>query len=60
MGNTTVFCCPTCKKPVDRTSEDFPFCSERCRTTDLGRWAGGDYRIAGEPAHLDNDPDSEF
>jgi len=26
-----------------------PFCSERCRMADLGRWLGGDYRIAGDP-----------
>jgi hypothetical protein len=23
----------------------FPFCSPRCRTVDLGRWLGGEYRI---------------
>jgi len=40
--------------------ETFPFCSDRCRITDLGHWAGGDYRIAGESAHFVNDPDSEF
>ncbi len=42
--------CPTCKKAVEREEKSFPFCSERCRTIDLGRWATGDYRIAGEPA----------
>ena len=26
----------------------FPFCSPRCRTIDLGRWLGGQYRIAPE------------
>jgi len=49
------FRCPTCKKPVARGAEQFPFCSERCRTTDLGRWAAGDYRIAGEPALIPDD-----
>ncbi len=24
-----------------------PFCSERCRWADLGRWLQGDYRVAG-------------
>ena len=24
----------------------FPFCSERCRLVDLGRWIDGDYAIA--------------
>jgi endogenous inhibitor of DNA gyrase (YacG/DUF329 family) len=27
-----------------------PFCSERCKLADLGRWLGGDYRIPDEPA----------
>ena len=27
-----------------------PFCSERCKMADLGRWLSGDYRIAGAPA----------
>jgi uncharacterized protein len=38
--------CPTCKKPVDLTNEDFPFCSDRCRLIDLGKWASGDYRVS--------------
>jgi endogenous inhibitor of DNA gyrase (YacG/DUF329 family) len=38
--------CPICKKPVDTTAEDFPFCSDRCRIIDLGKWASGDYKIA--------------
>ena len=37
--------CPTCKKPVDLTSENVPFCSDRCRLIDLGKWASGEYRI---------------
>lgn len=38
--------CPICKKSVKRTLPDFPFCSERCRTIDLGKWASGDYVIS--------------
>ena len=26
-----------------------PFCSERCRLADLGRWLGGEFRIPGTP-----------
>jgi uncharacterized protein len=37
--------CPICKKPVETGAEDFPFCSERCRSIDLGKWASGDYVI---------------
>jgi uncharacterized protein len=38
--------CPICKKPVKRADADFPFCSERCRTIDLGKWASGGYVIS--------------
>jgi endogenous inhibitor of DNA gyrase (YacG/DUF329 family) len=27
-----------------------PFCSERCKLADLGRWLSGDYRVPDEPA----------
>jgi uncharacterized protein len=37
--------CPICKKPVKKNDPDFPFCSERCRTIDLGKWASGDYVV---------------
>ena len=26
--------------------EDFPFCSDRCRKIDLGKWAMGVYKIS--------------
>jgi endogenous inhibitor of DNA gyrase (YacG/DUF329 family) len=38
--------CPICKKAVDSTDPHFPFCSEHCRTIDLGKWASGDYVIS--------------
>jgi endogenous inhibitor of DNA gyrase (YacG/DUF329 family) len=38
--------CPICKKAVKSTDPDFPFCSQRCRTIDLGKWASGDYVIS--------------
>jgi endogenous inhibitor of DNA gyrase (YacG/DUF329 family) len=38
--------CPICKKAVKSSAADFPFCSERCRTVDLGKWASGDYVIS--------------
>ena len=43
--------CPTCKKPVpdpppDQPPPDFvPFCSDRCKLIDLGRWLDGKYQI---------------
>ena len=38
--------CPTCRKLVLREEPDFPFCSERCRMIDLGKWASGAYVIS--------------
>jgi len=38
--------CPICKKPVKSADADFPFCSERCRLIDLGKWASGAYVIS--------------
>ncbi|HEY6937924.1 MAG TPA: DNA gyrase inhibitor YacG [Terriglobales bacterium] len=38
--------CPTCKKLVLRTDPEFPFCGERCRLIDLGKWASGGYVIS--------------
>lgn len=35
--------CPVCGKPV--IAESRPFCSERCRNVDLGRWLTGSYVI---------------
>jgi hypothetical protein len=52
--------CPTCGRQVsapgalsttgvpgaDRAAAAlFPFCSERCRLIDLGKWLDGEYRI---------------
>lgn len=42
--------CPICKQPAapppaaGQTSV-FPFCSERCKLIDLGRWLEGRYQI---------------
>jgi uncharacterized protein len=37
--------CPICKRPVDPAAEAFPFCTPRCRTADLAKWATGDYKF---------------
>ena len=38
--------CPICKNPVKSSDPEFPFCSERCRTIDLGKWASGGYVVS--------------
>jgi endogenous inhibitor of DNA gyrase (YacG/DUF329 family) len=38
--------CPICKKDVQLTGPYMPFCSERCKLIDLGKWASGEYVIS--------------
>ena len=44
--------CPICKKPsaTRATNPAAPFCSPRCKTVDLGRWLGEEYRMPEGPA----------
>ncbi len=42
--------CPTCSTLVVAGDPEFPFCSDRCRVIDLGKWASGAYRIS-SPVH---------
>lgn len=58
----TTFRCPICKKEVTSTDADFPFCSARCRTIDLGNWSSGEYVISSpvtdaEESIRDHNPD---
>jgi endogenous inhibitor of DNA gyrase (YacG/DUF329 family) len=42
--------CPICKREFDpATSPAKPFCSEQCRTIDLGRWLGESYSLPAAP-----------
>jgi endogenous inhibitor of DNA gyrase (YacG/DUF329 family) len=47
--------CPTCDKLFDPdTSKAMPFCSDRCRKIDLGRWLNEDIGLPyGETADED-------
>ena len=40
--------CPICKKP--RVADHSPFCSQRCRDIDLGRWFSDSYTVPGRAA----------
>ena len=40
--------CPICRRMIEDDPvawPQFPFCGKRCRTIDLGRWLGEQYRI---------------
>ncbi|HEV2219375.1 MAG TPA: DNA gyrase inhibitor YacG [Casimicrobiaceae bacterium] len=49
--------CPQCGASVPWTAESSwrPFCSERCKTIDLGAWAAERYRIATPEAPDESD-----
>jgi endogenous inhibitor of DNA gyrase (YacG/DUF329 family) len=47
--------CPICKREFEKAaSSALPFCSERCRTIDMGRWLDEAY-----PLPIPPDPDAE-
>jgi len=44
--------CPICgdRVPPRPANRAWPFCTDRCRLLDLGKWLGEGYRIPGERA----------
>jgi endogenous inhibitor of DNA gyrase (YacG/DUF329 family) len=48
--------CPVCDKPIDlkdpKHTPFLPFCGERCRAIDLGRWFGEGYSVPVETRRL--------
>jgi uncharacterized protein len=55
--------CPRCRQPsLFAPSNPWrPFCSERCRSADLGAWANESYRVPAEspPLGEDGGPDTD-
>ena len=51
-GSPRTVACPVCGKQCAFGPGNpwRPFCSERCRTRDLGAWASESYRVPGKPA----------
>lgn len=47
MSKPPVVTCPTCGKEMvwDTRNPFRPFCSERCKMIDLGKWANEEYRV---------------
>jgi uncharacterized protein len=57
----TILRCPSCRTIVTTKDEDYPFCSDRCRQIDLGKWATGVYKISSpilDPDVLEDLPSS--
>jgi endogenous inhibitor of DNA gyrase (YacG/DUF329 family) len=59
--------CPICDKEAEWKQNPYrPFCSERCKLIDLGKWAMEKYRVPGdkisgeaEQKERENDKNSE-
>jgi endogenous inhibitor of DNA gyrase (YacG/DUF329 family) len=52
--------CPVCGKTFERSdSAAMPFCSERCRLIDLGRWMGERYSVPAERDRADEEASSD-
>ncbi len=52
--------CPTCNRQVEWENNPFrPFCSERCKLVDLGKWVSEEYRVAGKPVPSEHEEDED-
>jgi uncharacterized protein len=58
MASSPKNSCPVCDGAARPRGENpaFPFCSERCRTIDLGRWLDERYRIPTAEPPADDEP----
>ena len=57
MKPTRPITCPTCRKEGDWLEGEYaPFCSERCKLIDLGKWFSEELRVSEplRPEHLEN------
>jgi endogenous inhibitor of DNA gyrase (YacG/DUF329 family) len=53
----SLFVCPTCQKSFDpAASRTMPFCSDRCRKIDLGRWLKEEISIPYDELPENGDP----
>ena len=49
--------CPICHKGIEwEGNPSRPFCSERCRLTDLGAWIDEEYRVPAAESNPDEEP----
>jgi len=52
--------CPRCRsQAIWQGNPSRPFCSEKCRLIDFGRWSNEDYNIPGEDV-IDPEQDDEY
>ncbi len=49
--------CPRCGNEAPYENNPLrPFCSERCKLIDLGKWVSGEYKIVGKTDEEDEIP----
>lgn len=58
MSDSTCVICGKRIPEEPRRDEPAPFCSERCRQIDLGRWLGERYRVSNPVPVAPDDPES--
>ncbi len=60
-GPARTVACPACGKKCEfePCNPWRPFCSQRCRTRDLGAWASEGYRVPGKPVEGDSGDGNE-
>lgn len=52
--------CPTCGKEATwQDNPHRPFCSERCKLVDLGKWVNDEYRVPGREIPPDSKSDNQ-
>lgn len=52
--------CPICHKQITWEENPYrPFCSEKCKLIDLGKWASEEYRVEGESTRPPNPEEAE-
>jgi endogenous inhibitor of DNA gyrase (YacG/DUF329 family) len=54
LGTSDALCVYCRHQPADRAWR--PFCSERCKMADLGRWLTGGYSVPAEDLPEESDP----
>jgi endogenous inhibitor of DNA gyrase (YacG/DUF329 family) len=48
--------CPICRKAIPYEGNPYrPFCSERCKSIDLGEWATEGYVVEGKNSEVEED-----
>jgi endogenous inhibitor of DNA gyrase (YacG/DUF329 family) len=52
--------CPNCGKPAEwQDNPHRPFCSERCKLIDFGKWADEEYRVPTARDHSSENRETE-